>query len=212
VVSGPDERLRVHRALIDLCSEGGFAAVTVERLCERSSVGRAEFDAAYESLDDCFLRSFEIELGRFKERLDPIRFGDASWRERVRLTGYELLRLFEEDRRASHFLIVEVRTAGERALLLFGAEINAMVELIDEGRAFAAESGVLTRATAEQIAGGFFNQLYSAFISGELPPGEEIIPQLMYTVVLPYLGEAAALAELEIPPPPDPSRRAGASN
>ncbi len=106
--------------------------------------------------------------------------------------------------KATHFLVVEVRTAGEQALLLFGAEINAMVDLIDEGRAVAADPEELTRATAEQITGGFFNQLYALFSQGKLPPEEEIIPQLMYTAVLPYLGEEAAQRELTIPPPSGP--------
>jgi hypothetical protein len=34
-----------------------------------------------------------------------------------------------------------------------------------------------------------------------MPPEEELVPQLMYAAVLPYLGAAAAAQELEIAPP-----------
>ncbi len=175
--------------------------MTEEALRERAGVDRAFFEREYGDLEACFLRGFEVELKRFHDRLDPIRNGERPWRERVWLTGYELLRLFKEDEKATHFLVVEVRTAGEQALLLFGAEINAMVDLIDEGREVATQPEELTRATAEAITGGFFNQLYALFSQGALPPEEEIIPQLMYTAVLPYLGEEAAVRELSAPPP-----------
>ncbi|HYH53622.1 MAG TPA: hypothetical protein VD761_05780 [Solirubrobacterales bacterium] len=197
-----ERRERVHRALVDLCFERGFAAVTEEALRERAQVDGEFFEREYGDLATCFLHGFEAELQRFHDRLDPIRNGAGPWRERVWLTGYELLRLFEEDRKATHFLVVEVRTASEQALLLFGAEINAMVDLIDEGREVATQPEELTRATAEAITGGFFNHLYALFSQGELPPEEEIIPQLMYTAVLPYLGEEAAARELSAPPPP----------
>jgi hypothetical protein len=35
----------------------------------------------------------------------------------------------------------------------------------------------------------------------------EVVPQMMYRAVRPYLGEEAALRELGIPPPPDLARR-----
>lgn len=181
--------------------------MTTEELCERAGVDRQFFEREYGDLETCFLRGFKVELKRFHDRLDLIRNGDSPWRERVWRTGYELLRLFKEDEKATHFLVVEVRTAGEQALLLFGAEINAMVDLIDEGRQVTAHSEEMTRATAEQITGGFFNHLYVLFSQGELPPEEEIIPQLMYTAMLPYLGEEAALRELSAPPPPPGPKR-----
>lgn len=178
----------------------------MEELCERAGVERESFEREYGDLEGAFLRSLETLMGRYHERTDPIRCGDGDWRDRVRLVGYELLRFFREDEKASYFLIVEVRTAGEKALRVFGAEVEILVQLMDEGRLQPGAPATLTRSTAEQIAGGFFNQLYAIFNSEDLPPEEEIIPQLMYTAVLPYLGEEAALEELSIPPPPNPSQ------
>lgn len=201
VVGGPGRRAPIHDALIDLCVERGFGEVSVEDLCRRTGVGRAEFEASYDGLGDCFTRCFEAELERFHQRLDPIRKGDAPWRERVRNTGYELYELFREDERATRFLVFEVRTGGEAALRLFGSEIEEMVDLIDEGRKCLENPGSLSRSTAEQIAGGYFVQLYAVVLRGPLPPVEEMIPQLMYSAVLPYLGEEAAAEELAMAAP-----------
>jgi hypothetical protein len=43
--------------------------------------------------------------------------------------------------------------------------------------------------------------MHLALEAGELDRGEELVPQLMYTVVLPYLGTEVALEELQMPPP-----------
>ena len=173
----------------------------MDALCARARIRRPEFEAAYEGLEDCFAETFAAELERFHERLDPIRKGDAPWLDRVRGTGYALYELFQEDERAMRFLVFEVRSGGERSQLLFEAEIQEMVDLIDEGRQRMEDPGALTRATAEQITGGFFVQLYAVVLRGPLPPPSEIVPGLMYSAALPYLGEAAAERELTRPAP-----------
>lgn len=201
VVEGHDSRDPIHDALIGLCAERNVGEVTVEDLCERAGVEVAAFQSRYEDLEDCFVEALDAELERFRSRLDPIRKGDAPWRDRVRGTGYELLELFREDERATRFLVLGARSGGERALLLFWAEVEAMVDLMDEGRQCLEDPDSLTRSTAEQIAGGYFNQLYGVVVRGPLPEAQEIIPQLMYSAVLPYLGEEAAAEELTMPAP-----------
>ncbi len=211
--SGADHRAprreRVRRALIDLCFERGFPNVTVEALCERAGIEPADFDADYADLNDCFMQVSLIEAEEFHRRIGLVRNSQAPWRDRVRFTAYELLRYFKEDERRTNFGIVEGRSAGERVQHVIAAEVEAMVELIDEGRQELDDPESLTRATAEDIAGGIFNQLYGQLARGPLPPEEDHIPQMMYVAVLPYLGSEAALEELSIPPPPPADARSG---
>ncbi|MGA8744898.1 MAG: TetR/AcrR family transcriptional regulator [Solirubrobacterales bacterium] len=198
----PDQRARVRDALIDLCFERGFQQVTAEALCQRAGIERATFDAAYADLTDCFMQVSLSEAEEFHRRIGLLRGSEDPWRERVRATAYELLRYFKEDEKRTHFGIVEGRSAGERVQHVIAAEIEAMVDLIDEGRQCLDDPESLTRATAEEITGGIFNQLYLQLSRGPLPPEEDHIPQMMYVAVLPYLGPEAALEELNIRPPP----------
>lgn len=202
MASAPDQRARVRDALIDLCFERGFQLVTVEALCERAGIERADFDAAYADLCDCFIQVSLSEAEDFHRRIGLVRNSEDPWRDRVRATAYELLRYFKEDERRTHFGIVEGRSAGERVQHVIAAEVEAMVDLIDEGRQQIDDPDSLTRATAEEITGGIFNQLYAVLSRGSLPLEEDHIPQMMYLAVLPYLGSEAALEELNIPPPP----------
>jgi AcrR family transcriptional regulator len=190
------------RALIDLCFERGLEDVSVEALCARAGVERADFDAAYGSLEECFFATYAAEFGRYRRQAEAARAGLRSWRDRLRATAYALLRYLAEDERLTHFTVVEVRRGGERAQLLIGEGIEELIDLLDEGRSEPGASASLTRATAESVAGGLFNQLYLAVAHGGSPRESEVVPEAMYAAVLPYLGVGVAREELRIPPPP----------
>lgn len=196
------ERTRVREALIDLCFERSFQQVTLDQLLERAGVDRPTFEREFTDLEECFLQTYEVELDRFRRLTASAREGLTSWRERVRATAYALFHFLAEDEKVTNFVAVEVRGGGERVQLLFGQEIEALIDLIDEGRQELADPASLSRTTAEVVGGGIFNQIYAA--AGPQRPGSpeaNLVPQMMYTVLLPYLGSEAALEELDIPPP-----------
>ncbi len=199
----PKQQAQIRQALIDLCFERGFPGLTLEDLLDRAAVDRADFERHYASLQDCFYQVYLAELQGFRASAARARAAASSWRERVRVTAYALYRFIGSDPKLRKLTTADVRSGGERVQSLVGEEVEALFDLIDEGRQEPAAPASLTRATAEQIGGGIFNQLYLVGARGGPMAAEgEIIPQLMYSVVLPYLGIAAAAEELRIPPPP----------
>lgn len=190
-------------ALIDLCFERGFASLTVADLCRRAGVGRAAFDRRYADLPDCFLQICRSELARYRRLAAAARADLYRWPARLRASTYALYRYLAADERLRRFILVEARAAGERPALLLGAEIEALYDLIDEGRAEPTAPPTLTRVTAESLGGGIFTQIsLAAEPGGPMPPEEELVPAMMYVAVLPYLGASPAAQELRIPAPP----------
>jgi len=196
----------LHEALIDLCFERGLHSLTEADLCRRAGISIEQFRSRHETLEDCFYDAYSAEFARYRREAAAARDGLADWRSRLRATAYALLRFLAEDERVTHFTVVEVRRAGDRSALLIGEGIEELIDLLDEGRSQPQAPADLTRATAESVAGGLFNQLYLAVARGAGPTDEsEIVPQAMYTAVLPYLGVQVAMEELSIPPPPGPA-------
>jgi AcrR family transcriptional regulator len=197
------ERARVREALIDLCSEQGFRNTSLAELLDRAAISQADFERHYVDLEDCFYQFWKEELRRFEVRATQAAEGLTSWRDRLRATAYALYRYLAEDEKLTRVTVSEMRTAGEPVLLLFGQAAQALFELIDEGREELSGSDSVSVATAESVGGGIFNQIYMIVgRGGSFAPEEVIVPQLMYAVVLPYVGPEAAKEELEIPPPP----------
>jgi AcrR family transcriptional regulator len=203
-LEGPNDSGSPFRAaLIDLCFERGLSNLTVADLCRRSGQRRAAFENRYADLADCFTEVAGAELRRYHRRAIAARAGLAEWRDRLRATTYAFYRYLDEDERLRRFILVEARVAGERPALLLGAEIEALYDLIDEGRSEPTAPPTLTRATAESLGGAIFNQIYlAAAHGGPLPAEAETVPVMMYAAVLPYLGVHSAAEELSIAPPP----------
>lgn len=208
LVGAVDSRL-VRDALLDLCYELDLTAITADLLCERAGIDRAAFDELYGDLDECFYRVYAGELSRYRRQAELARAGLPDWRDRVRATAYALAGFLAEDERVAHFTVVAVRGAGERAQLLIGDAIEEMFDLLDEGRQELDDPDSMTRATAESVGGGIFNQIFVAAGRGTLASDAEIVPEMMYAAVLPYLGHEAAAEELRIPPPPQGDTRDG---
>ena len=169
-------------------------------LCDRAGIDRTEFDARYEDLDACLYEAYAAEFGRYRREAEEARRKFTEWRERLRATAYVLLRFLSEDERLTHFTVVEARRSASTSILM-GEGIGEIIDLLDEGRDQPGAPSNLTRATAESVAGGLFNQLYLAVGHENRLLESEVVPQAMYTAVLPYLGTQAAMEELEISPP-----------
>jgi hypothetical protein len=132
-------------------------------------------------------------------RLDPA----VPWRDRVRAALYALHRFLAADERAADLLLAELAGAAADADPPVAERwTEYLLDLIDEGRE-EPTAPALGRMTAEALGGGICTRLYAAVVrDGHLPDEAEIVPELMYCVVLPYCGRDAAREELAISPPP----------
>jgi len=190
----------LEEAIVDEILDRGYANATVAGVCRRAAVGREEFQSRFEDLEDGYCQVLERLRDEIIERLLAAFLTGSTWRERIRAVACAMFDFIEEDRRRARFMYIEVFAAGERAQTIREGGTAAMVELIDQGRQELEHPDRLSRATAEAIAGSVFRQIRAA-IERDDPRANDLMPQLMYSVVLPYLGAEEALRELEIPPP-----------
>jgi AcrR family transcriptional regulator len=204
-VGAGDARFR--RAMVDLCFEVGYERLTLPMLLERAALGEEEFDRCFEDLEDCFCQTLEAHrdeffayLGRAIDLAEP-----ECWADRLRAVAYGLLRYLRADPARTHFLTVELNRAGERPTLIWTETIvKPLFDLIDEGRSARPDSASPTRSMADAVGGGILLRIIVAAENGDLREGERVVPQLMYSAVLPYLGPVAAEEELHAAPPPAP--------
>jgi AcrR family transcriptional regulator len=194
---------QLREALLDLCGERGYAGLELPELLDRAGLERAAFERHYRDLDACFNAVLAEVYGEFFASAQEAVAGEQGWRDRMRATGYALLRFLRRDERVAHLAAVDAQDAGEGAQRLFLETFNRLVDLIDEGSAEASGPDSPSRATALGVGGVLFARIQEAVAEGELALGEEEIPELMYAAVFPYLGAEAAAEELRIPPPPD---------
>ena len=191
------ERRGLEDAVIAEVSHRGFAGATVAGVCRRAAVEPAAFDREYAGIEDCYCQV----LGELRDRmLADMRYAfaaEAGWRESMRAASWAMADFFAADRRRPKFMGVESLNAGERSRAIVEGLVEAIVELVDQGRYELDDPDRLTRATAEATVGGVFNAVRVA-MSRDQHRADELTPKLMFTVIQPYLGLEAALAELRL--------------
>jgi AcrR family transcriptional regulator len=191
------QRERLIAAMTRAVAEVGYNALTVEDVLARAGTSRPTFYEQFEGKEDCFLAAFDASAAQLWARIDTVvSNAGGNWRERLRSGIAELLRFVEDEPAAARALIVEARASSADSLrrrdeLLdrFAACIDAVVrEDLDEPPSAVAAAGVV---------GGIESVLYARLQKADAEPPDELLPSLMYFVILAYAGHEAADDELD---------------
>jgi AcrR family transcriptional regulator len=198
-------RKRICLAARDLVLVHGYGAPTVEMVVERAGVSRAEFDLHFADLEDCCLQVYVENIVPFDEAVFGAFDRPGSWRDRLRAAAYALARFLRDRPEDVRFDVVEMSSAGPVPRVHRERQLQRLVDLIDLGRQELDDPETMSRAAAESVVGAIY-----ALVVGELQAGraqgaaaEDIVPDVMFVAVRPYLGHEAAMEEFSIPPPPE---------
>jgi hypothetical protein len=131
--------------------------------------------------------------------------GQRRWVDQLRAVAYEMLRFLREDEARARLMVIDVLRSTPKAIAVREHGIEALTELIDLGRRELGDPESVPRTVAVVVAGTIYNRIHVGVEAGVETLEPELVRELMFTAVLPYLGIEAALAELEAPkmPPPD---------
>lgn len=138
--------------------------------------------------------------GEMLARLGPVFTAEEEWADGLRGVAYELRDFLCEDDVRARAMVLEAAHGNEATRRVRERGIAALTVMIDAGRGGLGAADAPPPFAAEIAAGAIHNRIYAAVERGE-ELDERIVRELMYTAVLPYRGRAAALAELEAPPP-----------
>ena len=91
--------------------------------------------------------------------------------------------------------IVEALAAGPEAVERRNATMATFARIIDENARELDSPLKPSQLTAETIVGGIYEVIFARVVRGEIRELPALLPDLMYSVLLPYAGAEAALAE-----------------
>ena len=193
------ERARIVEALVDLVASLGYAQITVAMVLDRAEVGEQVFRRHFDDVEDCFcvvLKEMNDEL----VRRSILAFeAEDGWLNQIRALGYVIVEYLSEDPRRGRLLYVDILSLGERAQMIRDGAMEVFTSLVDRGRQELDDPDSVSRATAEGVTGAIYHRLHMIVLEGGVDSLSDMAPQMLYTAVLPYVGSAAALAELQRP-------------
>jgi AcrR family transcriptional regulator len=181
----------------------GYPDAGIEAIINRAGVDRAEFNRLFVDKADAVLRVFEAYIDDFQRRVGRAFDRYPSWPDSLRAAAYATTAWMRDYPDATRFGMVAVLEAGEMARLRREEVFRWCAQLIDAGRAAAPDPEAVLQG-APLIAVGAVVEVLNRDGQGTLGAAPvQLVPELMYGAVRPYLGEEAARRELAIPPPPD---------
>jgi AcrR family transcriptional regulator len=193
----------VSKALIAVVHERGFEEAEVAEICGRAEMAPAEFAARLGTKAQATTAVFEAYIGDFRRRVAAAYDGEPDWPANLRAAAYETVRWMNAYPEAAWFGMVGVLGAGDMALVAREQLFIWCAGLIDAGREAAPDPAAVPEA-ASMIAVGAAVEVVRRQQEGTFGgTTAETVPQLMSAAVRPYLGEAAAQAELGVAPPED---------
>jgi AcrR family transcriptional regulator len=195
------ERARIVEALVDLVARLGYEQTTLAMVLERAGVEEQVFHRYFVDVEDCFCEVLEEMNGELARRSLVAFEGKQGWLNQMRAMGYAIFDFLTEDPRRARLLYVDMLSLGDRAQIIRDESLSSFIELVDRGRQELDDPDSVSRATAEGVAGAVYYRIHATVVQNKLDGLSDLVPQLMYLAVLPYVGTAAALTELHRSPP-----------
>jgi AcrR family transcriptional regulator len=191
------QRARILTGMVEVVADRGYAETRVVDVIGVAGVSRKTFYELFDSKEDCFLAAYDILFARLLAEGEGgfERLAAAPWPERVRIGIAAVLDHLATHPDEARFALVEVLAAGPKALARRDAAMRQFTGFIEAGRSECAVD--LPGSTSLTIAGGIAELLYSEVLHGAGAALPSRLPELVFLVVLPFLGPDRAAAERE---------------
>jgi AcrR family transcriptional regulator len=190
------QRARLLNATLELASTGGCEAATVTAVVSRAGVSRKTFYDLFRDRDDCLLALLNETLAKLATAVESAWEADGAWSERLRAALIAALSFLESDRAGGGLVVAYLAGRGPSSPQLRAAVLEQLRQAVDEGRLEVAPRYELSPLTAEFLVGGVL-AIVDARLRERQRELADLANPLAWMIVLPYLGPAAAGAELK---------------
>jgi AcrR family transcriptional regulator len=190
------QRDRLLDAIAEACAEKGYGALSVADVVARARVSKSVFYEHFRDKEDCFLAAYDAILGQFMgDAIGAYQQPELGWAARVRAVIEVILSFMAAEPAFAKMCMVELLGAGPAALERYLSAVRVLATLLDEGRAEAPAREGIPASLAGALIGGAAVAIREQILAGRTDRLAELLPSILYTVLVPYLGQDEALRQ-----------------
>jgi AcrR family transcriptional regulator len=184
--------------MVRVAAAKGYEATTVTDVIEVAGVSRATFHEMFDDKEDCFLEAYDAVIDVLVAHVTSAYEAAAGepWPDRMTAALRALVELLAAESDIARMAMVEITTAGEDARERYRVALARFTPLLEEGREYAPQGETLPPDTARFAIGGATSMIFDEVRAGRGPELEGILPDLVFAVLMPYLGPEAAEEEM----------------
>lgn len=193
-IAARTQREEILAATILVVGRKGYREATVADVIAEAGISHAEFYEHFEEKHDCFLAAYDMAVERLFAAVDGNCDPGKDWLERVREGLATIVELFVLEPELARIAVVEAAAAGADARRRHWSAISRFTEYLVEGQGLTDRRlpANISLMSAGAVSGLIFEELLAGR-PAELPA---LLPDLLFAVLVPYVGPRAAAAEM----------------
>jgi AcrR family transcriptional regulator len=193
-----NQRERILAAVAEVCSASGYVAMSVEDIVVTSGVSRRTFYDNFSGKEDVYLAAYDEVVNQLMARVSDAYNEADGLVAKVRDSLATFLDFIADEPAFADMCIVEVMAAGPKAVERRNHTMAAFAELIAQAAAAELPKSKLPPSlTAETLVGGIYEVVYARVLQGHGDELPTLLPDLLFSVLLPYLGRETAASLLK---------------
>jgi AcrR family transcriptional regulator len=191
-----NQRERILAAVADVASTRGYGAMSVQDVVGEAGVSRRTFYEQFKNKDHAFIAAYDEASGRLLTAIRAAIDAEESFEGKVSAGFRAFLELLAASPAFAKMCIVEVLAAGPDAIARRSRTMEEFTGFFED-----AAQQTLDRAThpspliAETIVGGVYETVYRRIARGETADLPKLLPDLVESALLPYVGDDRASAQ-----------------
>lgn len=190
-----NQRERLLSAVVQVARRTGYSGLTIREVIGAAGVSRKTFYELFEDKNEAFLAAYDHVVGRLAEGVTGATARGRTWPEQVSLGLETFLDRLASDPAVAHLCIVEVLAAGPPALTRRAAALEAFRTFLEPGYKHAPAGVEPPVLAAETVIGGVYEVIYGYVLQNRTEELPSAHADLLYIVLLPFLGLRRASAE-----------------
>ena len=189
------QRERILMAMAKACAVKGFGATTIADICEPAGVSRATFYELFKDKEDCLQASMELSLADAMGRIVEVYSPDKPWATMVRDAAAAFLDLLASDPDFARMALIEAPAVGGRSFEMYASGKRVLQTLLDRGRNDPIEEQAIPSSASRGALAAAESLIVGQILAGNTERLPELLPDIVYIVTIPYLGQDEALRQ-----------------
>lgn len=189
-----NQRERILDGVMQAVTGTGYPTMRIEDVIAIAGVSRRTFYDHFANKEEAFLAAYDLIADQLRAAVSGAFATGPTWPSRVRRGLSAFLTLLAREPALARVCIVEVHAAGPRALER-RAQAMADFHQFLQPPPEECPSPPLSPVVAETVIGGVYEVIYSRIIARRTEELPDLLPALLYTILLPFVGPDIAAAE-----------------
>jgi AcrR family transcriptional regulator len=184
--------------MVRVAAAKGYEETTVADVIEAAAVSRETFDEMFASREACFLEAYDAVINVLVAHVSTAFESTVGqpWPDRVAAGLRALVDLLATEHDIARMAMVEVTAVGEDARIRYRAALGRFTYFLEEGRTVSPQADELPADTARFAIGGATSMIFDEVRAGRGPELRRLLPDLLFAVLMPYIGPEAAEDEM----------------